>query len=98
MRRACRIVLVLFIVAYGFALLIGLIGTYGWFEQPTDPLSWIFISLLGLPWVLLADAIPDGARAVIAALAPLINLIILLMLCRTLSRKQGHARPPKNGG
>lgn len=97
MRNACRIVLVLFIAAYGFALLIGLVGTYGWFGQPTDPLSWLFISSLGLPWVLLVDAIPDGLQVVLAAAAPLINLAILAALCRVLSRGQ-NGRPTIAGG
>ena len=71
MRRVCRAILVVLIVAYGVALLIGLTGTYGWFGQPTDPLSWIFVSLLGLPWILLVDAAPNRMAVAFAALAPL---------------------------
>ena len=68
-----------FVVLYIAALLLFLIGTFGWFGQETDPLSGVFLIPLGLPWNLLADWL--GLRGVlVGVLTPLINGVILFWL------------------
>jgi len=75
MKFAC----ILFVVLYGAALLIFLIGTFGWFGQETDPLSGVFLMPLGLPWNFIADRIGLPGMAV-GLLSPLINAGILFWL------------------
>jgi hypothetical protein len=70
--------MIVFALLYAAALAIGLIGTYGWFGQPQDPLGWVFILPLGLPWTLMLD----GEAPWAVALAPLLNLAILVAICR----------------
>lgn len=77
-----RIVGVLYLVA--LALL--LIGTFGLFGQERDPLSGIFLLPLGLPWNLFVDLAPEPAWPWLAAASPLVNLLILVGLCRALRR------------
>ena len=64
---------------YAMALLLLLVGTFGWFGQAQDPLSGVFLLPLGLPWNVLADRIGMGGPAVMAA-APAINAAILYWL------------------
>ncbi len=64
---------------YAIALLLLLIGTFGWFGQEKDPLSAAFLLPLGLPWNVVADRI--GLPGVPSLLvAPAINAGILLWL------------------
>ncbi|AHM02886.1 hypothetical protein roselon_00441 [Roseibacterium elongatum DSM 19469] len=79
--RICRTLMIVLILLYLAALAIGLIGTYGWFGQDRDPLSWVFILPLGLPWVLMLDGAGDTAAPVLVALTPLLNIAILWGLC-----------------
>ena len=81
-RSVCTWVVRLFAVLYLFAIAIGLIGTFGWFGQDRDPLSWVFIVPLGLPWTLVLDNLSETASPWLAGLAPLLNLAILTGLCR----------------
>lgn len=76
----CKIVTSVFAIAYALALLVFLTGTFGWFGEETDPLSGIFLVPLGLPWILIE--VPDPARMVVAILAPVLNLILIMVLCR----------------
>ncbi len=76
----CKIVTSVFAIAYAVALLVFLTGTFGWFGEETDPLSGIFLVPLGLPWILIE--VPDPARMVVAILAPVLNLILIMVLCR----------------
>ncbi len=64
---------------YAFALLLFLIGNFGWFGQEKDPLSGVFLMPLGLPWNILADrvGVPGLASGL---LAPAINAGILYWL------------------
>ena len=70
------------------ALALLLIGTFGLFGQERDPLSGVFLILLGLPWVSLLDGVSDGPKPWLAVLAPALNLFILMALCRAFSRKK----------
>lgn len=64
------------------------IGTYGLFSQEQDPLSGVFLIPLGLPWVFLLIDLPEALLPWLAVLSPLLNLAILLLLCRySYSRK-----------
>ena len=83
----CRIVTLIFLVAFAIALFIYAVGTFGWFGQDTDPLSGVFLIPLGLPWVLLFGAVSDGMRPVLGIASPLLNLAILLVLCRRFGPK-----------
>ena len=74
-------------VLYLVALALLLIGTFGLFGQERDPLSGVFLLPLGLPWNLLVDLAPEPAWPWLAAAAPLLNLVILMAVCRGLRRK-----------
>lgn len=64
---------------YAIALLLLLIGAFGWFGQEKDPLSAVFLLPLGLPWNVLVDRI--GLPGVPGLLvAPAVNAGILLWL------------------
>lgn len=82
--RLCTSAIALFAVLYVAALALGFIGTYGWSGQERDPLGWVFILPLGLPWTVL---LPGGALW-LAALAPLLNLAILAAICRHPKRRR----------
>jgi len=69
----------IFVALYGIALLLLLIGSFGWFGQQKDPLSAVFLLPLGLPWNILADKL--GLAGVPSLLlAPIINASILFWL------------------
>lgn len=86
MHRICRWVVRIFAVLYLVALALGLIGTFGWFGQERDPLSWVFIVPLGLPWNQMLDGFGTAAIPWLAALAPLLNIAILAGACRLIPR------------
>jgi len=79
------VVLVCFGLAYALALFLYLTGTYGWFGQQTDPLSGIFLIPLGLPWNFI-DA-PETILPMLGIGAPLINFLLILLLCRVLGSR-----------
>ncbi|WP_261400078.1 hypothetical protein [Leisingera daeponensis] len=60
------------------------IGTFGLFGQERDPLSAVYLVVLGTPWIQLAGS--GGPFA--AALAPGANLLILLLICRWFDRRK----------
>jgi hypothetical protein len=67
-------------VVYVGALFVYAAGTLGWFGVAQDPLSGIFLFLLGLPWVLFHS--PGTGVPWFAIAAPLINVAIVYLLCR----------------
>jgi hypothetical protein len=79
--KLCRIVLLVFTLLYGAALLVFLIGIFGWFGQEADPLAGVFLVPLGLPWNLFLDTLPDPLRAWAAAAAPLVTILIIGVIC-----------------
>ena len=84
----CKITVWAFALLYIVATFVFLTGTYGWFSQPIDPLSAVFLLPLGLPWILAVDFIPEVAKPWFGVAAPLLNLIILMMLCRRLRNRR----------
>lgn len=78
----CRWIIRIAWALYLVALALLLIGTFGLFGQERDPLAGVFLMPLGLPWVIWLDAMPDPLLPWLAASAPLLNLVLLMMLCR----------------
>jgi hypothetical protein len=84
MHRACKIVVGAFLLLYLAALLVLAAGTFGLFGAERDPLSGIYVLVLGLPWNRLIDVFPGASQPWLAAGAPLLNLPILWAICRAL--------------
>ena len=82
MGRFCRWLLAIFAVLYLLALTLLAIGSFGLFGSGRDPLSGVFLVLLGMPWTLLLGGLPEPLLPWVAALAPAINLLLLGVLCR----------------
>lgn len=79
--RICRTILTIFALLYAIAMVLFLIGTFGWFGQEPDPLAAVFLIPLGLPWNLFLDSVPDPLRAWAAAAAPLLTVLIIRIVC-----------------
>jgi hypothetical protein len=87
--RLCRAIPVLFGVLWFLALGVLAIGTFGWFGQEPDPLSGVYLILLGAPWVqLVSDTGLPGP--LVGILAPRVNLAIVTVICHLLSRRDGN--------
>ena len=78
MSKGCKIVIGVFMAIYAIALALLAIGTWG--PNP-DPLSGVFLLPLGLPWNFV------GASALWAILSPALNLALLVLACRWVSRR-----------
>jgi hypothetical protein len=61
-------------------------GTWGLFGAARDPLAGVFLLPLGWPWNTQADRLPEAARFWFLPLAPVLNLIVLGLLCRLVRR------------
>lgn len=86
MKKICRLVAGIFGALWLIALALFLIGTLGLFGQPVDPLSGVFLIPLGLPWNRLMDLLPEPVWPAAAALAPGVNLALLILICRMRAR------------
>lgn len=95
-RLICRWVIAVFGVAYVGALAIYLIAEFGLFSQPRDPLGGVFLIPLGLPWNRLVDMAPEGLWPWLAAAAPVINLLLLVAICRW--AQSARAKKPHSEG
>lgn len=82
MSRFCRILFILLAVAYGGALAIFVVGTFGFFRAEPDPLSGIFLVALGWPWNRLIDLFPAAVWPALAVTAPAINLGLIAAICQ----------------
>ena len=71
-----------FVAVYVVALVILLIGTYGWFGAARDPLSGVFLIILGQPWTNLAYYFPESVWPIVAALTPAGNAGLIYAICR----------------
>jgi len=78
----CRIAIRIFAAFYLLALALLLVGTYGLFGAEQDPLAGIFLLPLGLPWTLVTGRLPEALMPYGAALAPALNLVVLVLICR----------------
>ncbi len=83
----CKIAIWVFLLLWIGAAFIFATGTFGWFEQPQDPLSGVFLLPLGFPWILAIELVPETAKPMFAVVAPLLNLAILAVFCRKMSGK-----------
>jgi hypothetical protein len=83
----CRIVFYLFAGLYLAALLLYLVAAFGLFGSTQGPLAGVFLVPLGLPWTLWIDRLfPETAWPWAAALAPLLNLGLIRLICRLTGR------------
>lgn len=82
MRAGLSVLLWGLILAYLAALGIFLLGQLGLFGTPKDPLAGVFLVPLGLPWNRMIDAFPEAAWPWLAALAPLLNVLLVALLRR----------------
>ncbi|MGX1096920.1 hypothetical protein [Amorphus sp. MBR-141] len=86
-RIVCRLTVVFLAVLYGLALALLAVGLFGLFGNPPDPLAGIYVILLGVPWSLLLDDVPDAWAPWAAGLAPLVNIALVAALCRLARRR-----------
>lgn len=94
MNRLCRLLVICFALLYLAALCLLAVGTFGLFGNERDPLAGVFLMPLGLPWNLLFDRLPDPLLPWLGAGAPLINFIVLWLICR-MRRGRGRAAPSR---
>jgi len=64
------------------------IGTFGLFGNERDPLAAVRLVPLGLPWNMMLDSFPDPALPWLGASAPLVNLFLLLFVCRLIRARR----------
>lgn len=86
MHKFFSIVTYVFMAFYAFALFMMLSSTFGLFGVEQDPMSGIFLILLGQPWVRWVDMFPEAAWPWLTAIAPAITLGFLWLACRTVRR------------
>lgn len=67
-------------VLYTIALIIFIVGTIGLFGFEKDPLSGVYLIVLGWPWPILTENLPESLLPVSAIASPLINILLLQFL------------------
>ena len=82
----CRLGQMFFLILYALAAAIWLVGTFGWFGVTRDPLSGVYLIMLGMPWALLVDAFSEPFWPAASALAPALNLAAIALVCRLVRR------------
>jgi hypothetical protein len=82
MRLACRLFLISFSVLYALAVGLFIVGTFGLFGSPSGPLAGVFLVPLGWPWTRMIDVFPEPLWPTLAVVAPAVNLVILILICR----------------
>jgi hypothetical protein len=87
MHLACRLLLIGFSVLYALAAGLFIVGTYGLFGSPSGPLDGVFLVPLGWPWNRMLDVFPEPLWPMLAVLAPAVNLVILVLICRWGARR-----------
>lgn len=82
-RRSCRWITLMLLTLYLIALGLFLTGTLGLFGAERDPLSGVFLMPLGLPWNMSLNIldVPAPVKLLIGVLSPVLNLIILRIIC-----------------
>lgn len=86
MNSICRIVFVIFAVAWVAAFGLYLVGTFGLFGQEPGALAGVFLVPLGLPWNVFLSSLPEPLLPWMGVLAPGVNLAIIWGICRVLGR------------
>jgi hypothetical protein len=86
MQIVCRLFLLGFSVLYALAAALFIVGTFGLFGSPSGPLAGVFLVPLGWPWNRMIDVFPEPLWPTLAVLAPAINLVILVLICRLAAR------------
>ncbi len=86
--RFCRWFAAGFAVLYAIAISLFAIGTYGLFGSERDPLAGVFLIPMVVPRVYLLDFafLPESARPWLGMLAPLLNLALIVPVCRQFRR------------
>ncbi len=79
--KFCRKVTVLLTVLYLLALALFGISYFELFGQQGDPLSAVFLVLLGTPWTQMIQLGTDPQKLALVILAPVVNLAILWVAC-----------------
>ena len=92
MHRACRYILIGFAVLYALAVGLFIIGTFGLFGSPSGPLAGVFLVPLGVPWNRMLGVFREPLWPTLAALAPAVNLIILMVICHWGASKRSAER------
>lgn len=90
----CKWLIRIFALLYLCALALLIIGIFGLFGQEQDPLAGVFLIPFGLPWVLALDVLPEPLLPWGAVLAPVVNIVLLSLMCRWFSQRKGQ---PKQG-
>jgi len=83
----CKVILIGFCILYALAMALWALGTFGWFGVEKNPLSGVFLIILGQPWVRWVDVLPEMFWPGGAVLAPLINVAIISSICAYLARR-----------
>ena len=78
----CKWFIRVFTLAYVAALIILVVGTFGLFGQPSDPLAGVFLIPMGWPWNWAVDLTPEPMWIWLTAAAPILNIILFRWLCR----------------
>ena len=78
----CRVIFFGFLLLYAIAMVLWLIGMFGWLGATKDPLSAVFLIILGQPWVRWVDTLPVALWPLGSAATPAINALILYLICR----------------
>lgn len=85
----CKILVYVFCSIYALAILFWLTGTFGWMGVEKDPLSAVFLVILGQPWVRwVDDLLPESLWSAGAALTPAINASMIFAICRFFARSR----------
>ncbi|TWU10035.1 hypothetical protein [Allorhodopirellula heiligendammensis] len=88
MSRFLKFLAIAFATCYLLALCLLAVSTLGLFGTEPDPLAVIFLLPLGMPWVLLVDLVSEELWPWLTALAPALNLAILLGLWKYSASRQ----------
>ena len=88
MHRACRLIVIGFAILYLLAIGLFIVGTFGLFGSPSGPLAGVFLMPLGLPWNQMLNVFPEPLWPMLAILAPVLNLVILVLICRWRTSKR----------
>lgn len=73
--------LILYVALYLIAISLFLVGEFGLFGSEVDPLAGVFMIPLDVPWIFMTDLLPTGFAPWLGFGAPLINIVIIQILC-----------------